>query len=383
MQRKYFLGKTVIAMLGMVIFSGIFFEGEASAAGRVALSHKKITIQAGKNKTLRLKNNKAVVKWSVATGKEYIKLGNKTKKSVKITARKKGTAKVQAKVGRKKYVCKVTVTAKSVLTKRNAADTAAIKKLIQEQRAHGAYEDIENLNDAYRYFWDKKGRLTKINWTGCNLKGDISASGLSALTEFYCSDNQIQSLDVSKNTALTMLACGKNQLTALDVSKNTGLRELYCYGNQLIGIDTSSNKELTTFSCYNNSISVLDVSNNTKLVVLDCNTNNLRKLEVGRNTLLNVLHCHRNRITSLDVGENYRLTELACNDNQIMELDVSKNVELKNLYCGSNQLKKLDVSMNTKLEILSCRSNYITELDVSKNSQITVLESDYDVEIKK
>ena len=39
--------------------------------------------------------------------------------------------------------------------------------------------------------------------------------------------------------------------------------------------------------------------------------------------------------------------------------------------------------MNTKLEILSCRSNYITELDVSKNSQITVLESDYDVEIKK
>ena len=152
-------------MLGMVIFSGIFFEGEASAAGRVALSHKKITIQAGKNKTLRLKNNKAVVKWSVATGKEYIKLGNKTKKSVKITARKKGTAKVQAKVGRKKYVCTVTVTAKSVLSKRNAADTAAIKKLIQEQRAHGAYEDIENLNDAYRYFWDKKGRLTEKNCT--------------------------------------------------------------------------------------------------------------------------------------------------------------------------------------------------------------------------
>lgn len=89
MQKKCFFGKVAIAVLGMAIFSGIILEGEASAASGVVLSHKHITIQAGKNKTLRLKNNKAVVKWSITSGKEYIKLGNKTKKSVKITARKK------------------------------------------------------------------------------------------------------------------------------------------------------------------------------------------------------------------------------------------------------------------------------------------------------
>ena len=40
----------------------------------------------------------------------------------------------------------------------------------------------------------------------------------TALSGLYCAENQLTSLDVSKNTALTFLGCSSNQLTALDVS---------------------------------------------------------------------------------------------------------------------------------------------------------------------
>ena len=45
-----------------------------------------------------------------------------------------------------------------------------------------------------------------------------------------CHNNQLTTLDVSKNTALTRLRCHNNQLTSLDVS-NTDMKYLYCSVN--------------------------------------------------------------------------------------------------------------------------------------------------------
>jgi Leucine-rich repeat (LRR) protein len=47
-----------------------------------------------------------------------------------------------------------------------------------------------------------------------------------------CGNNQLTSLDVSKNFALTSLSCGDNQLTSLDVSSNR-FTYLDCSNNQL------------------------------------------------------------------------------------------------------------------------------------------------------
>jgi hypothetical protein len=58
-------------------------------------------------------------------------------------------------------------------------------------------------------------------------------SGYCAFTYLYCSNNQLTSLDVSKNTDLTNLSCENNQLTALDVSKNTALTYLECRDNAI------------------------------------------------------------------------------------------------------------------------------------------------------
>ncbi len=56
----------------------------------------------------------------------------------------------------------------------------------------------------------------------------------------YCANNQLTSLDVSKNTALERLECQKNQLTSLNLSKNTELNELACMLNSIANLDISA-----------------------------------------------------------------------------------------------------------------------------------------------
>ena len=94
------------------------------------------------------------------------------------------------------------------------------------------------------------------------IRGDV--------TELDCSDNQLTSLDVSKNTFLTDLDCFNNQLTSLDLSQNTALTTLYCFDNQLTSLDVSKHTALTTLYCNENQLTSLDVSKNTALTSLSC-----------------------------------------------------------------------------------------------------------------
>lgn len=109
------------------------------------------------------------------------------------------------------------------------------------------------------YGWDEK--LTDSEIAGLRMmsvwsKGIQSLQGIeyfTALLTLDCYDNQLTSLDVSKNTALEYLFCYWNQLTSLDVSKNTALEYLYCSDNLLTSLDVS-NTALTNLYCYSNKI---------------------------------------------------------------------------------------------------------------------------------
>jgi len=164
------------------------------------------------------------------------------------------------------------------------------------------------------------------------------------LQELHCFENQIISLDASKNIALQKLSCSHNQLTSLDVSKNTKLQNLFCYKNQLTELDVSQNKALT---------------------YLNCSENQLTSLDVSENIALQKLSCYRNQLTSLDVSQNAQLKELRCYGNQLTSLDVSKNPALVWLSCTRNQLTSLDLSQNHALENLQVMENCLTSLDLS------------------
>ena len=104
---------SVLLVLALTV-NGITFINptSASAAKKVSLSTKKLTVKVGQSKKLKLKNNKKKATWKVLSGKKNITLKGKKKTGVTVVGKKKGSAKVQAKIGKKKYACKVTVKAK-------------------------------------------------------------------------------------------------------------------------------------------------------------------------------------------------------------------------------------------------------------------------------
>lgn len=132
--------KLVMMMLAMsmVVTSFGATSTSAEAKSKVRLNYNKITVRMEKSETLKLYGTKKKVKWKVVSGKKNIKLKNKKKTSVKIVGVLNGNAKVQAKVGKKKYTCKVVVKkkyAKSRLAKGTKVvtvdnlDTATLKKV--------------------------------------------------------------------------------------------------------------------------------------------------------------------------------------------------------------------------------------------------------------
>jgi len=237
-------------------------------------------------------------------------------------------------------------------------------------------------------------KVTSINVYSRSIQSLKGIEYFTALTSLSCYDNQLTSLDVSKNTALQVLRCysnnltslgvskntalerldcEKNKLTSLDVSKNTALKNLYCYSNQLTSLDVSKNTELELFSCSDNQLASLDLSNNVALITLDCEKNKLTSLDVSKNTRLQIIYCNSNNLTSLDVSKSTALTKLWCYSNRLTSLDVSKNTVLTSLDCRYNHLNSLNVSKNTALTMLNIGDNQLTSLDVSKNTALTGL----------
>lgn len=107
-----------------------------------------------------------------------------------------------------------------------------------------------------------------------NLKG---IEYFTAIWYLDCHDNQLTSIDVSKNTALTYLDCQANQLTSLDISSYTALRTLKCSDNRLSSLDVSNNIALTSLECYNNKLTSLTISQESQsLTTIHCYGNQIK-----------------------------------------------------------------------------------------------------------
>ena len=204
-----------------------------------------------------------------------------------------------------------------------------------------------------------------------NLKG---VEHFTALTRLDCYNNQLTSLDVSKNTALTRLDCSNNQLTSLDVSKNTALTRLDCYNNQLTSLDVSKNTALTDLRCSNNQLTSLDVSKNTALTRLDCSNNQLTSFDVSKNTALTRLDCSNNQLTSLDVSKNTALQYLLCYSNQLTSLDVSKNTALTGLECYNNKIKGDEMlALVNSLPTVTSKFSFFYVIDTKNSNEENVI----------
>ena len=203
--------------------------------------------------------------------------------------------------------------------------------------------------------------------------GMFSEEERNAITTIRLSDGyngeKVARLDgIEHFPNLKILSCSQNNLTSLDVSKNEKLEDLYCSGNQLTSLDVSQNEKLETLFCFGNQLTSLDVSKNTALEYLYCEQNNLTSLDVSKNLALGWLRCNENKLTELDVSKNINLKTLRCEQNNLTSLDVSQNHKLETLRVAKNHLTSLDVSKNTALKNLYCENNQLTNLNVENTS---------------
>ena len=293
---KNYLKKLNVLLLVMIMLSGLVAVpnyAQAKSNKKVQLNKTSVNLTVGKSTTLKLKN--------ASKGKKITWSSNKKKvaavtKEGKVTAKKAGKAKIIAKVEKKKYICKVTVTKKKATTEvpklttegtttlelppvtltpvtptpekpkvvlqntegKNASDVALVKKMIED---NGLEEMMLywDLNIVACYGWNEEGRLTRLICPG--VVGSLDVSGCTALKELRCDSGWLSSLDVSGCTALEYLRCSGNQLSSLDVSRCTALTSLNCSGNQLSSLDVSGCTALTSLHCGENQLSSLDLTN--------------------------------------------------------------------------------------------------------------------------
>ena len=326
--------KTLAVALTFAMTVVMVPQSALAAKKQVKLNKKSVSVAVGKTVKVKLKNNKKKVKWTVVSGKKNVALSKKGKTGVTIKGKRVGKAKVQAKIGKKKYVCTVTVTnknkAQTTVAKKTAApgnttgttagkntgstaakptatptptptptstptptanptvtlsaDAQALKKIIEEQKKAGATVS-EDLQDKDQYSWDD-GTLISITWNKVGLTGKLDLGSFASLKSVSFNNNAITELDVTKCTKLQKLLCNGNQLTKLDVTKCPELINLQCDKNQLSALDVTQCATLETLWCNRNQITSLDMSKSTELVNLYCDRNSLTELDLTNCTKL-------------------------------------------------------------------------------------------------
>ena len=148
--------------------------------------------------------------------------------------------------------------------------------------------------------------------------GYLSDAEIAGVMIIDLSDKEIVNLQgIEFFTALSELYCYNNKLTSLDVSQNTALTLLYCPANQLNTLDDSKNSKLTYLNCAENQLKTLDLSQNKALERLLCGSNQLTTLDLSQNTELDAVLCQNNQLTTLDFSKNEKLVGVSCYNNTI------------------------------------------------------------------
>ena len=181
----------------------------------------------------------------------------------------------------------------------NREATATLKVLVREQDAVD-FADVAFRNYLAENFAGEDGVLsaeelaaiTKVDIRGKEMApnyryegmGITSLAGieqLTGLTELYISNNNIGSVDLSKNTKLTKLHAYFCGLSALDLKANTELTEVLVFHNNIEALDLSKNTKLTTVYCQNNALAEVTFAANGKIADLNVANNQLSAIDAA------------------------------------------------------------------------------------------------------
>lgn len=187
---------------------------------------------------------------------------------------------------------------------------------------------------------------------------------LTGLTELYISNNNIGSVDLSKNTKLTKLHAYFCGLSALDLKANTELTEVLVFHNNIETLDLSKNTKLTTVYCQNNALTEVAFAANNKITDLNVANNQLSAIDAAAYASATTLNVSNNVLAELDVTAATALTELNAENNLIESIDLSKAAKLTSLNLTKNALTALDLNGCSALVELNVAKNALTSVDL-------------------
>lgn len=390
----------------------------AAAAKKVKFNVKTLSLTVGKKKTLKIKNAKKKAKWSIKSGKDKIKLQKKKKASVVVAAKKAGSAKVQAKVGKKKYVCKVVVKAKTVKngtsagtkTTNKPTDTKNATKNPSNGQNNAATQPTNNpsngQNNAATQPTNNPSKdnpskdnpanptatpaadpdvpkkneqdvkklqalIQTLNQKGADISANLDDESVyhwnkeGRLTEIYWGEKEIigaEMADFNEFTALEILDINNNNISGtFYVGDLANLKELKCYGNKIDKLVLDTNKNLQELDCHNNQISnTIRLNDSKNLERLYCSNNKITELDVSGCDKLQDVDCSNNLMSSLNVSDLPSLESLNCSRNMLKDdnLILTGSIGLINLDCSLNGTNYDFINLNlagfTKLESLNC-----------------------------
>ncbi|MBG6130519.1 Leucine-rich repeat (LRR) protein [Aquimarina sp. EL_43] len=141
---------------------------------------------------------------------------------------------------------------------------------------------------------DEAEKVGVINLENKNISNIIGIEYFVNLRVLLLKNNQISSVNLSKNNKLNTIDLANNKLTSIDLSNKTLLRYLTLDNNQLLQISLNSSVDLQVLRLSNNQITTLDITSNTNLETVDVSRNLISKIDIRNCKSVNKLNISNN-----------------------------------------------------------------------------------------
>jgi hypothetical protein len=236
------------------VFALILAFGTDTNAASPKMSKKVVYVTKGKSTTLKVKNTKKKIKWSIKN-KKIAKVSSKGK----ITGKKKGTTYVYAKVGKKKLKCKVVVevpklTKKEILLGIDGKEVFPLKGTKRTPTYSSSNPKVATI--------DKQGNIVGVSVGTTTIKAKLNGKTYSCKVKV---ENPTLAKDtiilhkgengrITVNGTSSTPTYSSNDETIVSVNKNNGIICAEDYGKTTINIKIN-NKILncTIYVCPTNA----------------------------------------------------------------------------------------------------------------------------------
>ena len=199
-------------------------------------------------------------------------------------------------------------------------------------------------------------RLTKLPFKFGSVTGN-----------FYCSGNQLTSLQGAPSSVTGNFDCGYNQLTSLQGGPSSVGGFFNCHDNRLTSLQGAPSSVTRSFDCSNNQLTSLQGAPSSVGGHFDCSYNQLTSLQGAPSSVTGDFDCSNNQLTSLQGAPRSVIGDFYCSNNQLTSLQGAPSVT-GNFYCSNNQLTSLQGGPSSVTRYFNCSNNQLTSLQGAPSS---------------